>query len=130
MKNSWLFGNILSCMIKNEPFGFTHTDKKGLDLAKNKEAARIKVENSHADIILFTSKDCNMWNTYDGSLEIMDMLRKIIYSHHYDLVVYEDAGEISKKMAPRLVLSMGGTLRGNAHAKEDSWVKTIVFFKK
>jgi len=26
--------------------------------------------------------------------------------------------------------AMGGTLRGNAHAKEDSWVKTIVFFKK
>jgi hypothetical protein len=47
------------------------------------------------------------------------------------LVVYEDAGEpyyvpylipageISKKMTPRLVLCMGSTLQGDAHAKED-----------
>jgi hypothetical protein len=31
---------------------------------------------------------------------------------------------------PRLVLSMGGTLEGNAHARADAWEKTIEFFKK
>jgi esterase/lipase len=142
LKNRWLIANMFSCFIKNEPFGYTYTYKKGLEIAKNKEAARIKVEDIHADLLLFTSKQCNMWNTYDGSVQIMDTLRKCNYPHHYDLVVYEDAGEpyyvpyvipageMTAKMAPRLVFSMGGTLEGNAHAKEDSWVKTIEFFSQ
>jgi hypothetical protein len=91
---------------------------------------------------LFTSKQCNMWNTYDGSVQIIDTLRKYNYPHKYDLVVYEDAGEpyyvpyvfpageTTAKMAPRLVFSMGGTLEGNAHARADSWEKAIEFFKK
>jgi hypothetical protein len=112
-----------------------------LNAAKNKEAARIKIENSSADLLLFASKQNNMWNTYDGCLQIMDTLRKSNYQHAYDLVVYEDAGEpyyvpyvlpaaeTTSKMAPRLVLSMGGTLEGNAHAQADSWEKTIKFLK-
>jgi len=39
------------------------------------------------------------------------------------------AGESKIKMGPRLVLSMGGTLRGNAHAVSDSWERIIRFFK-
>ena len=72
----------------------------------------------------------------------MDTLRRSNYKQKNDLVVYEDAGEpyyvpyiipVSEstvKMAPRLVLSMGGTLEGNAYARVDSWEKTIEFFKK
>jgi hypothetical protein len=83
-----------------------------------------------------------MWNTYDGSVQIMNTLRKCNYPHRYDWIVYEDAGEpyyvpyvipageSSVKMAPRLVLSMGGTLEGNARARDDSWVKTIEFFSR
>ncbi|MEJ2598311.1 MAG: acyl-CoA thioesterase/bile acid-CoA:amino acid N-acyltransferase family protein [Anaerolineales bacterium] len=142
LKNRWVFANMINCFIKNEPFGYTHTFKKGLDAAKNKAAARIKVENAHADMLLVTSKQCNMWNTYDGSVQIMDTLRKCNYPHRYDWIVYEDAGEpyyvpyvipageSSVKMAPRLVLSMGGTLEGNARARDDSWVKTIEFFSR
>jgi dienelactone hydrolase len=142
LKTGWVFANMLNCMIKNEPFGFTHTYKKGLALAKNKEAARIKVEDAHADLLLVTSKECGMWNTYDGCVEMMDTLRKHNYSHTYDLIVYEDTGEpylvpyvipaseSSVKIAPRLVLSMGGTLQGNSHARTDAWEKAIEFFRK
>jgi len=142
MKNRWVLADMLRCMVKNEPFGFTSFYKKSLALAQNKTAARIPAEDAQADLLLVTSTDCNMWNTYDGSLEIMETLRKCQYSHAYELVVYENAGEpyyvpyvipagiISKQIAPRLVLSMGGTLQGNAHAKEDSWVKTIEFFSQ
>ena len=142
MKNRWVLADMIRCMIKNEPFGFTRTYRKSLALAQNKAAARIPVENAQADLLLVTSTDCNMWNTYDGSQEIMETLRKCHYPHAYDLVIYEDAGEpyyvpyvipagiTSKQIAPRLVLSMGGTLQGNAHAKEDSWVKTIEFFNQ
>lgn len=140
LKNRWLLANVLSCFIKNKPFGFTHTYERGLAAARNKEAARIKVEDARADLLMFTSRDCGMWNTYDGCLEIMDSLRKCNYPHHYDLAVYGNAGEpyyvpyvfpageTTPKMAPRVVLSMGGTLEGNAHAKADSWGKTIQFF--
>lgn len=139
LKNRWIFADAIGCFIQNKPFGFTHTYIKGLEAATNKEAARIKIENAQADLLLFTSKDCGMWNTYDGSVELMERLRACHYSHSYDLVVYEDAGEpyyapyvipageSKLKMGPRLVLDMGGTLQGNAHAREDTWEKTIEF---
>jgi esterase/lipase len=142
LKNRWVFANMIKCMIKNEPFGFTYTYKKGLNASKNKEAARIKIENAKADILLFATTQNNMWNTYDGCTQIMDTLRKTDYQHKYDLIVYEDAGEpfyvpyvlpateTTTKMAPRLILSMGGNLKGNTHAQADSWEKTIEFFKK
>jgi bile acid acyltransferase/acyl-CoA thioester hydrolase-like protein/acyl-CoA thioester hydrolase/bile acid acetyltransferase-like protein len=142
MKNIWVIESMLHCMIKNEPFGFTPTFKKSLTRAKNKESARIQVENAQADLLMVTSTDCGMWNTYEGSVEIMDRLKRNNYPHSYDLVVYEDAGEPylvpyvipvsinSVKMAPRLVLSTGGTLRGNAYARADAWKRAIEFLGK
>jgi hypothetical protein len=132
---------MLKGMIRNQPFAFADTYKKGLTVARNKEAARIKVENANADLLMVTSKDCGMWNTYDGCIEIMNTLRRNNYPHRYDLVVYEDAGEpylvpyvipageSSAQLAPRLVLSLGGSLQGNAHAREDAWEKAIDFLK-
>jgi esterase/lipase len=142
LKNSWFLADMLKSFIKNEPFEYTSVFKKGLAVAENKDAARINVKNAKADLLLFTSKECGMWNTYDGCVEIMDTLRKHRYPYTYDLVVYEDAGEpylvpyvfpatiSSAKMAPRLVLSMGGTLEGNAHARVDSWEKAIRFLRQ
>jgi len=142
LKNRWAFAGMIRGFIKNKPFRFTDTYRKGLRAAKNKEAARIKVENAQADLLLFTSKECGMWNTYDGSVQIMETLRECNYPYKYDLVVYEDAGEpyyvpyvfpagwSTMKMAPRLVLSAGGTLQGNAQARANSWEKVIEFFKK
>jgi Dienelactone hydrolase and related enzymes len=142
LKNRWVFASAIGCMIKNEPFGFTYTYKKGLSVAKDKETARIKIENARADLLLFATTQNGMWNTYDGCTEIMDTLRKSGYGHSYDLIVYEDAGEpfyvpyvlpvgeTTAKIAPRLVLSMGGTMAANAHAVADSWEKTIEFLKK
>jgi BAAT / Acyl-CoA thioester hydrolase C terminal len=111
-----------------------------LAVAKNREAARIKVEDARADLLLITTKECGMWNTYDGCVQIMDTLRKHNYPHSYDLIVYENAGEpflvpyvfpageSSMKMAPRLVLSMGGTVEGNINALVGAWEKAIEFF--
>ncbi|NMB55971.1 MAG: acyl-CoA thioesterase [Leptolinea sp.] len=142
IKNRWVFRHTLDCFVKNRPFGYTPVYQKSLEAADNKEEARIRVENSKADFLFFTSKDCGMWNTYDGSVDIMDTLRKNEYPHNYALIVYDEAGEpyyvpyvipaseTSVKIFPRLVFSTGGTLQGNAHAREDAWEKTIEFFKK
>ena len=139
LKNRWVIAEMLRCMVQNKPFGFTPIFRKGVEKAKNREAARIKVENSHADLMLFTSTECGMWNTYDGCIEINKTLQECHYPHSYDLVVYQDAGEpylvpyvipvgiTCVQMMPRLVLSTGGTLAGNAHARADAWEKTITF---
>jgi hypothetical protein len=137
-----MYRHMLGCMIRNMPFGYTYVHEQALSAAKNKEAARIKVENAQADLLLFAGKQNNMWNTYDGCVVIMDTLRKCNYPHDYELVVYEDMGEpyrapyvippaLNKaQVAPRLVLSLGGTLEGNARAQADSWEKAIEFLRQ
>ena len=140
-KKHWVFANMISCFIKNEPFGLTYLHKKALNAAKNKEAARIKIEYAKAGILLFAGKQDNMWNSYDGCVQIMAELKKHNFQYHYDFVGYEDAGhlsyapyiipasEIMFKMAPRLMFSMGGTLEANAQAQADAWEKAIEFFR-
>lgn len=142
LKNRWVLAHALNCVLKNKPFGFTDIYQRGMAAAQNKEAARIKIEDAQADLLLFTSTECGMWNTYDGSVAIMEALHACGYPHRYDLIVYEDAGEpylvpyvipvgiTSMKMAPRLALSTGGTLQGNHHARVDTWEKTIAFLSK
>lgn len=142
LKNRWVAADMLRCMIHNEPFGYTHTFIKGLAEARNKAEARIPVENAQADLLIFTGKQCNMWNTYDGSVEIIDSLRRANYAHQYEMVVYEEAGEPylvpyvipvsinSVRILPRLTLSTGGTIRGNAFAQADTWEKTIAFLSR
>jgi esterase/lipase len=140
LKNRWLLGNMLSCFIKNEPFTFAHTYKTALAVAKNKAAARIRVEDAQADLLIFTTGQNGMWNSSDGCIEIMDALRKNNYPHRYDLIVYDEAGEptpvpflippgeTAAQLAPRLALSLGGTLKGNAQAVADTWARAIEFF--
>jgi len=143
LKNIWLLTNMINCIIKNKTFGFTHTYKMGIEKANNRNEARIKVENSKAKILLVTTKQNNIWNSYDGCMEIMETLRKNDYKYGYDLVVYENAGEpfyvpfviplcetTTVKFAPRLRFSTGGTLDGNLLAQSDSWKKVIEFFKR
>jgi len=141
LKNKTLFANMIGCFIKNKPFGYTHTYMKALLGAKNKQDARIKIENAQADIIMFAGKQDNIWNANDGCAEIMETLNKNKYRYKYELHTYENAGHpfyapyiipagmSSMKVAPRITFSSGGTLEGNAEALIDSWVKMIVFFK-
>ena len=146
IKFAWLstFGYIMSCFIKNKPFGFAYMYRKSLETAKNKEEARIKVENSNADILMFGGQEDGWWDTHDACLQMMDGLTKNNYRHTYEHVVYEHGGhacyapfvlpvvEFSAplKLAPRLVFSEGISWWANAHMLEDSWEKTIQFFKK
>ena len=138
---STLFTYIFGCIIKNQPFGYTHVYKTALRNARNKEAARIKVENIKADLLLISSKQNNMWNTYDGCVEIMNELDKVGYQYTYKHISYENAGEPfyapyiipitiyePMKIAPRLSFFAGGTLEGNNEAVIDSWEKMLEFF--
>jgi len=140
-----LFSNILGCFIKNKPFGYMHTYKVALEKAsiQEKENARIRVENAKANLLIFSSKQNNMWNTYDGCVEIIKTLEKANYPYAYEHIVYENAGEpfyvpyifpiemfCSMKIMPRLVLSTGGTRQGNLEAQIDSWERMLKFFNE
>ncbi len=142
IKNGWVFADMLRCILKNRPFGFAHTYSRAVNSAKNRDEVRIRVENANAELLLIAGKQNNMWNSHEGCEQIIGTLREHDYPHRYELITYDDtgepfyvpyvipAGESSMKMAPRLVLSMGGTAEGNARSTSDSWFRVIEFFKQ
>jgi dienelactone hydrolase len=142
LKYSTMLFNMLACFIKNKPFGYSHTYKSGLKSAGNQEEARIKIENAKTDLLLFAGKQDNIWNASDGCIKIMNVLDKVNYPYIHEFIAYENAGhpfyapyiipiEVfgSMKLAPRLVFSSGGTLKGNSEAQIDSWNRMLYFFE-
>ena len=89
-----------------------------MEAAKNREEARIKLENSKADILLFGGQKDGWWDTHDACLKITEELEQHNYPHTYEYVTYENGGhacyapfvipvdELSAplKIAPRLVI--------------------------
>jgi pimeloyl-ACP methyl ester carboxylesterase len=146
VKFAW--GSTLAYMmgrfIKKEPFGFAYMYRKSLELAKNKEQARIKVEDSNADILMFGGQKDGWWDTHEACLKILEELTKHNYQHAYAYISYTDGGHAcfppfvipvdelsaSTRIAPRLVFSEGVSPEANADMLEDSWEKAISFFKK
>ncbi len=126
---------------KGIPFGFASTYKKSLEKAGNKEAARIKIENSDADILLICGKKDNIWNSYDACPKILKTLQDHNYKHHVDLLIYENMGHpmpipyiipISFTLEMPMnggVFTSGGTIEGNAEGQYESFQKTIEFLK-
>ena len=138
-----LFSSLIRCFIKNKPFGFAYTYKKSLELASNKEEARINVENSNADLLLLSGQNDGWWDAQESCLEIMKGLTAHNYRHKYEHIAYENAGhacyppfiipveELSapQKIAPRLYFAEEGVSReANAYMLEHSWNKAIEFF--
>ena len=140
--NAVFFEDCKKDIEKGIPFGFAGTYKKCLENANNKEAARIKVENSDADILLICGKKDNIWNSYDACPEILDNLKKHNYSHRVELLSYENMGHplpvpfiipLSFTLAMPMnggVFTSGGTIEGNARGQYESFRKTIEFLKK
>ncbi|MBV4418922.1 acyl-CoA thioesterase/BAAT N-terminal domain-containing protein [Clostridium tyrobutyricum] len=122
------------------PFGFASTYKKSIERASNKEEARIKVENSEADILMISGKEGNIWNSYDGCLEILHNLKKSNYKYKIELLIYDKMGHpipipyiipISETLSMNMmkgVFSSGGTIEGNVKGQFESWKRTIEFF--
>jgi pimeloyl-ACP methyl ester carboxylesterase len=146
VKFAWgsALADIMGCFIRNQTFGLVHTYRRSLKAAKNREAARIRVEDSEADILLFGGQKDGWWDTHDACLNMMEELAKHSYQHRYEYVTYEDGGhacyapfvipvgELSAplRIAPRLVFSEGVSWEANAYMLEDSWRRTVEFFKK
>ena len=136
--NNIFFEDFKKCTEQGKPFGFASTYKKCVELAANKEEARIKVENSEADLLIVTGKEDNIWNGYEGCKVLVDNLKK----HTVEFLVYEHMGhpmpipyiiplnETTSMPMMGGIFSSGGTLEGNAEGQHDLWEKTIEFFNK
>ncbi|MBN3346497.1 acyl-CoA thioesterase [Clostridium botulinum] len=137
--NNIFFEDQKKAIEKGIPFGFASTYKKSIEKAVNKEEARIKVENSEADILMITGKEDNIWNSYDGCLEILDNLKKSNYKNNVELLTCDKMGHpipvpyiipISETLSMNImggVFSSGGTIEGNAEGQFKSWERTIEF---
>ncbi|AET67933.1 lysophospholipase [Desulfosporosinus orientis DSM 765] len=122
------------------PFGFAGTYQKSLERAGNKEEARIKIENSEADILLICGEKDNIWNSYDACSELLQVLKRHNYRHSVQLLSYENMGHpmpVPFVIPLSLTLEMpvngglfssGGTVEGNARGQYESFRKTIEFF--
>jgi alpha-beta hydrolase superfamily lysophospholipase len=140
LKTSWLLSELWHCFVTNTPFGFTNVYRRGIERAKNRETARIPVERSHADFLLVAGDECGMWNTLEGSRELMDTLKHRNGGQKQELIVYQHTGEPylvpyvipcdyhTVRMAPRLTLDSGGSLEGNFRALVGAWERTLDFF--
>jgi hypothetical protein len=134
---------VIGSFIKNRPLGFAYAYRKGLEIAKNREDARIKIENSNADILMFGGQKDGWWDTHNACLKMMDELEKHNYQHRYEYISYENgghacyapfvipAGEFSSplRIMPRLVFSEEVTWETNAQMIEDTWRRSIEFLK-
>lgn len=138
--NNIFFEEQKKAIEKGIPFGIASTYKKSIERADNKEEARIKVENSEADILMITGKSDNIWNSYDGCIVIEENLNKNNYPYKVELLIYDKMGHpmpvpyvipISETLSMNMmggVFTSGGTIEGNAQGQYESWKRTIEFF--
>ncbi|WP_313183395.1 acyl-CoA thioesterase/bile acid-CoA:amino acid N-acyltransferase family protein [Lacrimispora sp.] len=140
--NNIFFEDQKKAVSEGVPFGFASTYKKSVERAVNKEEARIKIENSEADILLICGENDNIWNSYDACTDILQVLKRHNYKHSVRLLSYESMGHpmpvpfvipISFTLEMPMnggIFTSGGTVEGNTKGQYDSFRETIKFFKK
>ncbi|MDS0525253.1 acyl-CoA thioesterase/BAAT N-terminal domain-containing protein [Clostridium sp. SHJSY1] len=140
--DSIAFQDLKKSQKEGTTFGFANAYKKSVEKAENKEEARIKLENSESDILMIAGADDNMWNSYDGCLEILDKLKNSNYKHKVELVTCKKMGHpmpipyiipISENLFRHMmggVFTSGGTIEGNAEGQYKSWKRMIEFFNE
>ncbi|WP_312426177.1 acyl-CoA thioesterase/bile acid-CoA:amino acid N-acyltransferase family protein [Lacrimispora sp.] len=139
--NNIFFEDQKKAIREGMPFGFASTYIKSIERAGNKEEARIKIENSEADILLICGENDNIWNSYDACTDIVQVLKRHNYKHSVRLLSYESMGHpmpvpfvipISFTLEMPMnggIFTSGGTVEGNAKGQYDSFQETIKFFK-
>jgi dienelactone hydrolase len=112
-----------------------HTDKDAV------AAATIPVERINGPVLLISGDDDQMWPSTPFSRNVVERLSSQGFLHPFEHRGYPDAGHmIGAPLGPATVqaslhpvrgklYSYGGTPRGNAAARADSWPRVIRFLK-
>ena len=137
--NRWVIRDVLDGFVHDRPFRFAPTYVRGVHAAHNLEDARIKLEDSQADLLLLAGDQDGVWNAAAGCARIVDVLGRRGYPHALEYQEYAGAGhswyapyvlpcsETAVHMGPRLTLDYGGTVQANAHAQADGWERALAF---
>jgi acetyl esterase/lipase len=112
---------------------------KSLDDIERARAAEIPVERINGPVLLVSGQDDRMWPSWLFGERIMERLAEHQHPYPDEHLVYPDCGHtIGVPYSPttvrasfhpvrQVVCSYGGTPKGIAHAREDSWPKILNF---
>lgn len=112
--------NLFLDFLLNRPIDYRPGYESASMKDPNSELARIKVENTKANILIFAGGDDKMWHS--------EVSAKIIQEHrpkHTDVHIFEGAGHIFALgeyiYSPGMILEMGGSAEANKKAAESSY---------
>lgn len=109
-------GQTIWPMISYAPITYNATYEPLLESATNLEEARIPIENSEAEILMFAGSDDQMWPSQQMAENIQEARPDA------ELHVYEGAGHLFRGKgilgAGGMLLNMGGTEEANLEANE------------
>lgn len=110
-----ILGKMLLDMVLGKPAHYTPTYLSAIERAKNKEEARIPVENSKAKALIFAGGDDQVWPS-----ALMTDTIKEKYGGDIEVKVFEKAGHIF--FGPPIIqnMFMGGEYEANVEAKVES----------
>jgi dienelactone hydrolase len=102
-----------------------------------REAARIKLERSHAALLLIGGGDDQLWDSGASVARFAVALKRAAYARPYEALIYPRAGHdlIGSGWRPTTGDSAGffrdgGTPAADARAQADSWAKVLDFLRR
>ena len=120
------------------PYGWTGAFKgiyalyaDGLADAAKVEQGSIPAERAEAAIVMICGEKDALWPSCPMARAVEARLKKAGYRHPVSLLAYPDAGHaaagppLDPKVPASAVTALGGTLEGNAAARDDSWPRTL-----
>lgn len=126
--------------IKNkENIGQISIYKNGVETAANKESAKIEVENIKGDVLLFSAKDDNIWQSYEFCTEAEKTLKARSGYKHVEHISYENTGhclyapllpvEMEYPISFGGKLELGGDLQSNIRSQMHGWNYLISYLR-
>lgn len=124
---------------ESTPSGFRYLDRSVADAAPEaREAARIRLERSHAALLLIAGEADGLWGAAEAAQRIADRLAAARHPRAVQVLRYPDAGHvvyIGRTLAaddPLLARfeGMGGTPEGTRAAINDAWPKSLRFLRE
>lgn len=105
--------------------------------------AEIAVEKASCPMLLISGKDDQLWPSERMANLILERLKRHSYPYSHQHIAYPNAGHrikvpgldpssyepVSQDTVTHEMLRLGGTYEGNKTASEQSWHKTVKFFR-
>jgi hypothetical protein len=106
------------------------------------KGTEIPIENTDGNILLISGQDDQLWPSSPMSELAIERLKAIEFIHNYKHLTYPDAGHmITAPFVPTTIseathpingifMKLGGTPKGNAYARMDSWQQILKFLEE